>query len=442
MSSSAKPENNLKSNLLTNIKPTNVRWQIFIAMLVLATINYVDRAVLSIAMPEIQKDLHLDPAVVGVILSSFFWGYAAMQIPSGILLDKFRPDKIVLGSAVGWGIAQTLTGFVNGANVLMFLRVLLGITEAPVMPAGAKMQGMWLPSKERARGATIIDSGAPLGTAVGGPIIVAFMAWFGGWRGALIGAGILTILIGIVAYNVIKGNPDSNKRVNEAEREYIKSALTEEYEQAQKEAKVDIGIKEYLKSRNFWGMCLGWFSFNTVFYGLLTWGPSFLAKTQHIDIKSIGFSTLLIFGCGFIGELAGGFLADSWRLKGGKYNTVMKTIFAVAGIGTSISIFMLSRTTSLVMAIGLLSFALFFLRWAGIFWSVPAAIAQRQHVGVIGGAMNFAGNIAGVITPIYIGLIVQFTGSFYAGLMIFTAAGLLLALAGSIINYEKKVGAA
>lgn len=441
MSTASKEEYGQK-NMLNPVKPTNVRWKIFIAMLILTTINYVDRAVLSIAMPEIQSDLGLDPALVGVILSSFFWGYAAMQIPSGLLLDRVRPDKVVLGSAVGWGIAQTLTGFSTGGGMLMALRVLLGITEAPVMPAGAKLQGVWLPSKERARGAVINDGGAPLGSAVGGPIVIAFMAWFGGWRGALIGAGLLTVVIGILCYRVLKGNPDTNTQMNEAEREYIKRELAAEYDAAQKETKVNIGAKDYLKSRNFWGMCLGWFSFNTVFYGLLTWGPSFLAKTQHIDIKSIGFSTLIIFGCGFIGELVGGFLADAWRLKGGKYNTVMKTVFAVAGIGTSISIFLLSKTTSLPMAIGLLSFALFFLRWAGIFWSVPAAIAQRQHVGAIGGCMNFAGNIAGVITPIYIGLIVQFTGSFYAGLMIFTAAGLLLALAGSIINYEKKVGVA
>lgn len=442
MSNAAKQEYGQKNTLMSHIKPTNVRWYIFIAMLVLVTINYVDRAVLSIAMPVIQKDLSLDPALVGVILSSFFWGYAAMQIPSGFLLDRVKPEKVVLGSAVGWGIAQMMTGFVNSAGSLMFFRVLLGIAEAPIMPAGAKLQGVWLPSKERARGATIIDSGAPLGTAVGGPIIIGFMAWFGGWRGALIGAGILTIVLGICAYYVLRGNPATRKGVNEAEREYIQGALAEEYEEAQKASKTKLNTATYLTSKNFWGMCLGWFSFNTVFYGLLTWGPSFLAQTQHIDIKTIGFSTLLIFGCGFIGELIGGVVVDKWREAGGKYNTVMKTCFAIAGLATSLSIFLLSRATSLAMALALLSTALFFLRWAGIFWSVPAAIGQRQHVGVLGGCMNFAGNIAGVITPIYIGLIVKFTGSFHAGLMIFVAAGILLAIAGGIINYEKKIGVA
>ncbi|MEW9669431.1 hypothetical protein ABLT31_11335 [Ammoniphilus sp. 3BR4] len=104
------------------------------------------------------------------------------------------------------------------------------------------------------------------------------------------------------------------------------------------------------------------------------------------------------------------------------------------------SIFLLTKTTSLYVAIGLLAVTLFFLRWGGVFWSVPAAIAQRQHVGVVGGCMNFAGNVAGVITPIYVGLIVSFTGSFFIALMVLAFAGLLLATAGSMINYTKKVG--
>lgn len=421
-------------------KPTGVRWQIFVMILALVTINYVDRAVLSIAMPEIQKDLGLSPAIVGLILSSFFWGYALMQIPSGWLADRYRPDKIVVGAAFLWGIVQTLTGFISTSKMLIFLRVLLGITEAPVMPGGAKLQSIWLTSAERGRGATIIDSGAPLGTAIGGPIIIAFMAWFGGWRGALIGAGILTLVIAWLCWKVIKGTPETNKRMNDAEREYLKKALDEEYAENQKNNGVKVNIKDYVKAHSFWCMCLGWFSFNTVFYGLMTWGPSYLAKTKNMDIATIGGAILIIFGAGFVGELIGGWITDKWREKGGNYNTVMRTMLSIAGIMTSLSIFLLSKATTVTMAIVLLSTALFFLRWAGLYWSVPAAISQRKHVGTVGGCMNLSGNIAGVITPIYIGIIVATTGSYFLTLMIFCVAGLLLATVSILINYNKKIG--
>ncbi|TDL91736.1 MFS transporter [Vibrio vulnificus] len=424
-------------------KPTNVRWHVFIMLLVLCAINYVDRAVLSIAMPLIQKDLELDPAIVGIILSSFFWGYALMQIPSGWIADRYRPDKLLIASSLLWGIVQTLTGFVNGSKLLIFLRVILGIAEAPLYPSGAKLQSVWLTSKERGRGATLLDSGSSLGTAIGGPVIIAFIAWFGGWRGALIGAGLLTIIVSWVVWKVIKGTPDTNSRMNEAEREHIKNALEEEYNIDTQDSKLAIKITDYFKNRNFWAMCIGYYSLNTVFYGLMTWGPNYLEKTQNLDIKIIGSSILIIFGFGVIGELIGGWIADFWRSKGGKDNTVMRTLLFIGGFMTAICILLLGLgvTTSLTGVIVLLSTALFFLRWAGLYWTIPATISQRNHVGTIAGCMNTAGNIAGIVTPIFIGFTISLTGSYFIALLLFVFFGLTLALASLFINFNKKIGA-
>lgn len=401
-------------------KPTNVRWQVFVMLLILCAINYVDRAVLSIAMPLIQKDLELDPAIVGIILSSFFWGYALMQIPSGWIADRYRPDKLVAGAAVLWGIVQTLTGFVSGSKALMILRVILGIAEAPLYPSGSKLQSIWLTSKERGRGATLLDSGSALGTAIGGPIIVAFIAWFGGWRGALIGAGILTIVVGWFVWKVIKGTPDTHPRMNDAEREYIKKALEEEYRINAQGTNLSVKISDYLKSKNFWAMCIGYYSLNTVFYGLMTWGPNYLAKTQNLNINSIGSSILIIFGSGVVGELIGGWIADRWRSKGGADNTVMRTLLFISGFMTATCILLvgLGIAASPVGAIALLSTAIFFLRWAGLYWTIPAAISQRNHVGTIGGFMNTAGNIAGIVTPMYVGFTLSLTGSYFVALML------------------------
>ncbi|MDQ0218686.1 MFS transporter [Peribacillus cavernae] len=423
-------------------KPTNVRWQIFIALLGLTTINYIDRAVLSVAMPAIQEDLSLDPAIVGLLLSSFFWGYALMQIPIGWIADRYRPDKLIVGSAFAWGIAQTLTGFVSTSKMLVLLRVILGIAESPIFPSGAKLQSVWLTSKERGRGATLLDSGASLGTALGGPVTVAFMAWLGGWRGALIGVGILTIVIAFISWRVIKGTPETNPRVNEAEREYLRKAHLEEYknDSNQKDAKA-ARMKHYLKSRNFWAMCIGFYSLNTIFFGLMTWGPNYLAKTQNLDITTVGGAILLIFGTGVIGELTGGWIADTWRKKGGKFNTVMHTLLVASGLISAACILLLTLSTSPAMAVTLLCIALFFLRWAGLYWSIPAAISQRDHIGTVGGSMNFAGNMAGVITPIVIGFIVSSTGSYFLGLLLFSVFGLVLAGASLLIDFTKKIEA-
>ena len=83
---------------------TAVRWKIFVLMLFLITINYIDRASLSVAMPLISKEFNLDAATQGFILSSFFWTYAFMQVPGGMLADKYKPRIVIAAATVGWGI--------------------------------------------------------------------------------------------------------------------------------------------------------------------------------------------------------------------------------------------------------------------------------------------------------------------------------------------------
>ena len=89
-------------------RPTTVRWRIFLILLLLAAINYIDRASLSVALPLISAEFELTPAMEGLILSAFFWSYALMQIPSGMLLDRFQVRNIIGAATIGWGAFQAL----------------------------------------------------------------------------------------------------------------------------------------------------------------------------------------------------------------------------------------------------------------------------------------------------------------------------------------------
>ena len=426
---------------MTTQKPTSARWSIFVVLLILCTINYVDRAVLSICMPSIQKDLSLDPALVGVVLSAFFWGYAVMQIPAGWMADRFRTDKLLIISAVFWGIFQIITGFLSSGRGFMFVRALLGVSESPMYPASTKMQSVWLTSKERGRGVAVFDSGAAMGTALGGPIVVLFIAWFGGWRGALIGAGILTIVVAAVCWRYIRGTPDTNPRVNQAERDYLKKALSEEYESQGAAGAVKANAKVYLTSANFWLMCIGYYCVGSFWFGIMTWGPSYLSSALHLDIKSIGGAIFIIYGVGVAVEIVGGWFTDKWRQKGGDINTVMRTLLVIFGIGMAAGMFMVTRSTSVIEALVWLTVAVAFERVAGcLYWSIPPAISQRKDVGTIAGCMNLAGNIAGVLTPIIIGVVVSSTGSYDLALMLFICFGLGISAASLFINYGRKIG--
>ena len=422
--------------------PTRVRWMVFSSLFALCTVNYIDRAVISICMPAIEEELHFGPELVGVILSAFFWGYTVMQIPSGWVADRFGPGKTILGSGLLWGLFQVITGFLHSSTAFMAIRALLGASEAPIYPASTKLQSFWLTKNERTRGAAIVDAGSPLGTAIGGPLIVAFLSWFGGWRGALVGAGILTALIVLLCYPFVHATPESSGRINDAEREYIQNALRKEYgEESDNQSRGSLGLSRYLKSKTFWGMTLGFVCYDCFWYGLMTWGPMYLSHVFNVNILKIGMSIFIIFGVGVIGELFGGFLIDYLKTKGFDPNKVTKWTLGILGLLMAIAMYFVSNAESINEAIGFLAFAMFCERWIGCtFWSMPATISQRDDVGIVAGAMNTLGNVGGAIVPILVGVIVMATGNYYWAIILFLAFALGVSVFPLIINLNKKVG--
>ncbi|WP_288472537.1 MFS transporter, partial [uncultured Pseudomonas sp.] len=139
----------------TALQASRVRWRIFAIIFGLTVINLVDRVSLSIAMPTIAREFQLTPATQGLILSSFFWAYALLQIPGGWLIDRYGPRRVIGWSTGLWGVFQTLAAFATGGLSLIFARVALGAAEAPLFPAGGKLNSLWLASSERGRGAVL-----------------------------------------------------------------------------------------------------------------------------------------------------------------------------------------------------------------------------------------------------------------------------------------------
>jgi nitrate/nitrite transporter NarK len=104
-----------------------------------------------------------------------------------------------------------------------------------------------------------------------------------------------------------------------------------------------------------------------------------------------------------------------------------------------LSTFFLAFVSSPVAAVALLSSTLFFMRWAGLYWSIPATLTDRARAGVVGGMMNFAGNVGGILVPIIVGVIVQVTGSYFLALMFFSASGVLYLISSLMIDYSRKL---
>lgn len=417
---------------------TWVRWQIFGILWILVLLNFIDRATLSIAMPFIAEEFELGPELQGVILGSFFWTYLLFQIPGGWLLDRFGPRAIVGAAGVVWGAFQLLGGFATGGIFLVATRLGLGASEAPVFPAAAKLNAAWLPPKERARGATFVDAAGPFGSAVGGLVVVALIGALGDWRWAFILTGGLTILVAALYWLYLRDTPQQHPGVGARELAHIEDETAVVAGTSSTATGPLPRAVDYLASRSFWGMMIGRLGWATIWWGIISWTPSYLSQALGFDLAALGWGTFLVYGSGVLGQLVAGFVADRWRAATTRYNVVMRTILGVSGVGTAAAIFAIPPVTDGIVALALLSTAVFFINFGGLYWTIPALLVPGPQVGRVGGVMNVASSGGGGLAPIVMGFAIGAAGGGFGGAFVFLGTAAVVYLVGSmLVDFER-----
>jgi ACS family D-galactonate transporter-like MFS transporter len=413
---------------------TNVRWRIFFLLLFMVTINYVDRTSLSVALPIISTEFHLEPAMQGVLLSSFFWTYCLMQIPGGMLADWLKPRIVISGACIIWGLFQCLAAAAIGTTTLLISRLGLGAAEGPIYPAGGKLNGMWMPLMERGRGAALLDSGAPLGAAFGALIIATLISWFGSWRLAFLIAGVGTVACGVLAWWYIRNSPAEHPSANAAEAAYIEAGQRSGIGRDESETATN---HEIFTNPSVWLMFLGWIGCNSIWTGLLTWMPTYLASTQKLNITTLGGFSFIIFLSGAAGEMVGGFILDALTRSKLPRAIAYRLFFGISAVIATTALFVLAYLHDTTQIVVLLAGALFFTRWSNLYWVLPPLLAGPGKAGLLGGCMNFGTNAYAIFTTLLIGFIVQMTGSYFAVLIFFGGMGTLLLVCSLSIRYSR-----
>ncbi len=413
-------------------RASTVRWRIFAIIFLLTMVNLIDRVSLSIAMPTIAKEFSLSPSMQGLILSSFFWAYALLQIPGGWMIDRFGPRRVITWSTGLWGTFQVLAGFATGGVSLLFARVALGAAEAPLFPSGGKLISLWLAPSERSRGAVMMDSGSPLGVALGGLLIAYLIAVLDSWRLAFVIAGIATLALAWLAYRYLRDDPALHPQVNSQELDRIQAGRETPVAEAAQVPVKGLGIAP----RSLAALLIGRASWAMVYFGLLTWGPSYLAQARGFDIKGIGAATFAIFICGALGSLAGGFLCDGLIRRGVRRGLAVKGLLTFSGVIALGALLLLPTLSNPIAAVALLAMTAFFLMWGSLYWSFPSLLAAPARVGLIGGVMNLAGSIGGIFVPILVGLILQYFGGFGAALTFFAICAALFVVGTLFISLD------
>ncbi|MCD0492688.1 MFS transporter [Chromobacterium violaceum] len=398
------------------------RWRIGWLLGIGILVNYFDRISLSVAAPQLQQEFGLSNGELGLLFSAFFWSYALLQIPTGVILDRFGTTRIGRLGALLWGVAATLTACAGGFAGIFAARMLLGVAEAPGFPVSSKATGYWFPRRERAMATAIFDAAAKFSNVIGVPLVALAVVHLG-WRWGFGVSAILSVLY-FIAFYLIYRDPSADTKLSEAERQYIVQGGAAEEGVSQQGSMAMLGY--LLRQRKVWGLSIGFAAYGYVFYLFLTWLPGYLVQSMHMDIlKSAWFSAIPWMFATLSDLFVGGWLIDKLIERGYDETKVRKAVL-LCGMTMGMAVFGATTTTDPYVAIVWITIALSGLAAAApVGWSLPSLIAPRGGTGTVGGIMNFANNMMGAVAPIVTGFIVGATHSFANA---FLVAGFMLVI--------------
>lgn len=410
-------------------RPTGGRWKVLTLVALGTTINYLDRTLLSVAGPGMARDLHFDPAVMGVVFSAFSWSYALAQIPGGAFLDRYGVRITYFLSAAFWSLFTALQTFTAGIGTLLALRLGLGAAEAPCFPANSRILCSWFPQHERARANGVYSVGMYFGIAFLSPLLFWITATWG-WRSLFAIVGLIGLAFAAVWLWLYR-EPQDSRWANPAERDYITGggglAL-----QGASSAFAWRDIAWLLSRRQILGASVGQFASNCTLVFFLTWFPTYLATERHMAWLKVGFFAVLPFIAASAGVLAGGVLSDALVKKTGSA-TFGRKLPIVSGLLLASLIAIAAFVKSDAVVIAVMSAAFFGQGMSNLGWTLISDVAPRRLVGLTGGVFNLCTNLAGIVTPIVIGFVVARTGSFFGGLAFIGAVAVVGALSYTFV---------
>ncbi len=409
------------------------RWRIALLLGFGVVVNYLDRINVSVSRDALHDAFGISLIGFGYLSSAYNWTYAVMQVPSGMLLDHFGLKRVGRVSTFLWSVASFASAAATGLGNFIAARFLLGVGESPAFPGNAKALGYWFPESERSFPIAITDAAAKLSAGVGVPLLGVLLLRFG-WRWSFAATGFVSLFYFVLFYWIYR-NPSEDRHLTEAERQFISQGGVQQEGRIAGRSRTP--VRYLLRQKKVWGLALGWGGYNYTFFLVLTWLPSYLSISLHMDLLSSVLYTSIPWLVATFTDLAiGGWLVDTLLTRGWNPQRVRQTallcgtalglgIIGAAGAKTPASaLFWISLST------GGLSAA------APVAWTVPSLIAPRESVATIAGITNFSAQISALSAPILTGYLVTATHTF-ASAFVTAALAILVGIAGYVFLLGK-----
>jgi ACS family glucarate transporter-like MFS transporter len=405
------------------------RYLVYGLLFLLLVINYMDRTALSVAIIPIQHDLHLSPAMTGVVLSSFLWAYVLCVVPSGILVDRIGTRMTNTLSITVWSLATIATGFAGGLVALLSTRVVMGLGESATYPACGRITREWAPEGERGRATAIFNAGAYAGPAVGS-LLAAWLLSQHGWHVMFWVMGVIG-LAWLVPWLVWFRLPEHSRWLTNSERDHI---TAQRGTPARDAAPGAPALRALARQRTIWVLAIAQGTAGYTQYLFLTWLPSYLEHVHGLSVFASGTYSAIPYVAAVIGGVAIGTLSDRLLKAGGTHSGNRRIGVAACLLASSV-VLAAPAITSTAGALAVISISLMFVATA-LTLNIALTndlVRDQRAAGQANSIVILGGNTFGVLAPIITGLIVQVSGGYtaafiVAGALLITGATLVLTL--------------
>ena len=408
------------------MRPRSLRTHqtITLSLLFLAGIvNFLDRSSLAVANTTVRSEMHLNATQMGWLLTVFSLAYGIAQLPLVGLLDR-AGTRLVLGTGlVLWSTAQLLTGFVRSFPSFLWFRVLLGVGEAPFYPAGVLSVREWFSAQARGRATAVMSMSQTVGLAAAPPVLTWLMVRLG-WRHTFVALGALGLVAG-VAWTLLH-RPRSATQFAEGTEPAMTKAV----------------FAYLLRQRTVWGMMLGFGGINYSNWLYISWLPGYLQEARHVSLVKSGWLAAVPFLCGALGMMTSGLVADRLAAAHMRLSTVHRANIVCGMIVSAGCTVAVARTSSTYGAVLALSFALFFVHYAGTSaWGYVQTVSPTPCVASLTALQNFGSFMIASAAPVLTGWLLDRTHSFSIALFVCALVTLLGALSYATLAAPGGMGA-
>src|SRR5579871_488704 len=397
------------------------RWRICALLFFITTLNYMDRQVLGVLAPELQRVIRWNEIEYGNIVTVFQAAYAAGLLLAGRFIDRAGTR---LGYAIAIGVWSLATmGHSLARSVLAFAasRFFLGLSEAANFPAAIKTVAEWFPKQERALATGIFNSGANIGAIVA-PAAAPWIAIHWGWQWAFLCMGALSALW-VLPWLAIYRRPEAHPKLTTSELRYIQSDPPE--------PAVSVPWARLIPHRQTWALVAGRFLTDPIWWFFLFWLPKFLNTQYGLTLTDLGWPLVIIYTMSMAGSIGGGWLPAVLLKRGWSLNAARKTAMLVCALAV-VPIIFGATAGKLWLAVALVGLATAAHQgWSANLYTMASDTFPKRAVASVVGIAGFGGAIGGMLIATFAGFVLQFTGSYVP---MFAIAGSVYLLALAIIH--------